>query len=546
MTGKEPFIIISNVSKEFDGKEVLRNVNVVINEGEPLGLLGRSGAGKSVLLHMIRGTEEYAPTRGEIIFRIAICPEYLEREGAFEGAHSVVGSLEPPSKAGSPCPTCGQRLELREINYWQDREARKRIKKRVAIMLQRTFGLYGEDTVMYNVLQALESRNYPVEARFRRAYELLKAVRMVHRISFPASDLSGGEKQRVVLARQLALDPFVLLADEPTGTLDVKTGQLVHKALRESTKGGMTLIATSHWPSVIMELTEKALWLDHGEIITYGDSKTVVEAFEQQVGEIGREKRVKLGEPKIQVEHCKKYYYSIWRGMVKAVDDVSFTIYENEIFGLVGMSGAGKTSLSRIICQVDPLTGGSVKIRVGDRWVEVGRVAETGVWLSWAARTEGPGEHAGTRVAMLHQEFTLYPENTILENLTSCIGLDLPMELGRMKARYMLQSVGFSESEVEELLQKKQAELSVGERQRVALAQILMKEPAIAILDEPTGTMDPITKKFVAESIRAARENLGMTFLIVSHDLDFAYDVCDRIAHMQDGKIINIEDLRSE
>ena len=544
MSEKEPFIKISDVCKEFNGKEVLKNVSVVVHEGEPLGLLGRSGSGKSVLLHMLRGTEEYAPTRGEVIFRVAVCPHYFGAEEWLGKIHSPIGSVEPPSKVGAVCPTCGSTLELREVNYWKDRAARKRIKKRVAIMLQRTFGLYGEDTVMYNVLQALETRNYPSEQRFRRAYELLKAVKMVHRITFPASDLSGGEKQRVVLARQLALDPFVLLADEPTGTLDIQTGKLVHKALRESTRGGMTLIATSHWPSVIEELTEKALWLDDGEVVSYGDSKTVVETFEKQVGEIGREEHAKIGEPKIQVEHCKKYYYSVWRGMVKAVDDVSLTVYENEVFGLIGMSGAGKTSLSRIICQVDPLTGGSVKIRVGDKWIEVGRVAETGVWLAWAARTPGIGEQAGTRVAMLHQEFSLYPENTILENLTSCIGLQLPMELGRMKAKSMLQSVGFSEAEAEEILHKTQSELSVGERQRVALAQILMKEPAIAILDEPTGTMDPITKKFVAESIRAARENLGITFLIVSHDLDFAYDVCDRIAHMQDGKITKIEELR--
>ncbi|MBA5942812.1 MAG: methyl coenzyme M reductase system, component A2, partial [Methanophagales archaeon] len=438
----------------------------------------------------------------------------------------------------------GSKLELREVNYWKDRDARRKIKRRVAIMLQRTFGLYGDETVMNNVLHALDSRKYPVEQRVRRAYELLKAVKMIHRVSFPASDLSGGEKQRVVLARQLALDPILMLADEPTGTLDVKTGKLVHKALIDSTKAGMTLITTSHWPSTIEELTEKALWLDHGEIIAYGDSKTVVEEFEKQVVGIEHEERVKLGDPKIEIEHCKKHYYSVWRGMVKAVDDVTLTIHENEIVGLIGMSGAGKTTLARIICQVDPLTGGSIRIRVGDRWIEVGRVAETGVWLSWATKTEGAGEQTATRVAMLHQEFSLYPNKTILENLTSCIGLRLPMELGGMKARFMLHGVGFSEEEVEEILKKTHTELSVGERQRIALAQTLMKEPSIAILDEPTGTMDPITKKFVADSIRTVRENLGMTFLIVSHDLDFAYDVCDRIAHMENGKITKIEELK--
>lgn len=539
----EPFLKLINVSKEFDGKAVLKNVNVEINEGESLGLLGRSGAGKSVLLHMLRGTAEYAPTSGEVIFRVAVCPHYLEIADSLGGEHPPIGTVEPPSKAGSKCPQCGSTLELHEVNYWKDADSRKKIKKRVAIMLQRTFGLYGEDTVMYNVLQALESRNYPADLRFRRAYELLKAVNMIHRVTFPAADLSGGEKQRVVLARQLALEPIVLLADEPTGTLDIKTGQVVHKALRESAKAGMTLIITSHWPSVIAELTDKTLWLDHGEIVAYGDSKRIVADFEKQIGETERAERVKLGEPKIIIDHCKKYYYSVWRGMVKAVDDVSLSIYENEIFGLIGMSGAGKTSLSRIICQVDPLTGGSVKIRVGDRWIEVGRVAETGVWLSWATKTEGTGEQTATRVAMLHQEFSLYPDKTVLENLTTCLGLKLPMELASMKAKFMLQGVGFSEEEVAEILLKTHDEMSVGERQRVALAQILMKEPAIAILDEPTGTMDPITKKFVADSIRTVRENLGMTFLIVSHDLDFAYDICDRIAHMQNGKITKIEDL---
>ncbi len=530
MSEKEPFVIVRNVCKTFDGKEVLKDVNVELREGEPLGLLGRSGAGKSVLLHMLRGSEEYAPTSGEIIFRVAMCPS--------------CGWVTSPSRAGSECDKCGVALEQREVNYWKDREGRKKVKRSVAIMLQRTFGLYSDDTVMYNVLQALESRGYPSAKRFRRAYELLKAVKMLHRVTFPAANLSGGEKQRVVLARQLALDPMLLLADEPTGTLDYETAKLVHKTLKESTSGGMTLVVTSHWPYVIEELTTKAIWLDHGEVIKYGDSKQVVEEFEKQVGGIEREEYVKIGEPKIKIEHCKKYYYSVWRGMVKAVDDVSLTIYENEIFGLLGRSGAGKTSLARIIAQIDPLTGGSVKIRAGEKWIEVGRVAETGVWIAWGATTPGVGEQAATRVAMLHQEYTMYPEKTTLENLTSCIGIKIPAELARMKAKFMLESVGFTEAEAEEVLEKDHTQLSVGERQRIAIAQIMMKEPAIAILDEPTGTMDPITKKYVADSIRAARENLGMTFLIVSHDRDFVNMVCDRIGHMQNGKIVKIEDLR--
>ncbi len=530
MEEKGVIVKLQDICKEFEGKEVLKNVSVDIKEGESLGLLGRSGSGKSALLHMLRGTEEYAPTSGEIIFRVAMCPS--------------CDWVDAPSKAGEACNKCGAKLESKEVNYWKDKEGRKKVKRAVAIMLQRTFGLYSDDTVMYNVIQALESRNYPAEKKFKRAYDLLKSVRMLHRITFPAVNLSGGEKQRVVLARQLALDPILLLADEPTGTLDFETAKLVHKALLDSIKGGMTMVVTSHWPYVIKELSEKTLWLENGEIVKYGDSKAVVEEFESQVGAIEREEYTKIGEPKIKIDHCKKYYYSMWRGMVKAVDDVTLTINEGEIFGLVGKSGSGKTSLSRIIAQVDPLTDGSVQIRVGDRWIEVGRVAETGVWLAWGATTEGMGEQAAARVVMLHQEYSLYPEHTILANLTSCIGLKMPEELGRMKAKFVLQGVGFSEETTEEILPKTHSELSVGERQRIALAQVIMKEPEIAVLDEPTGTMDPITKKFVADSIRAARENLGVTLLIVTHDTDFAYDVCDKIAQMQNGKITEIEDLK--
>lgn len=530
MEEKGVIVKLQDICKEFEGKEVLKNVSVDIKEGESLGLLGRSGSGKSALLHMLRGTEEYAPTSGEIIFRVAMCPS--------------CDWVDAPSKAGEACNKCGAKLESKEVNYWKDKEGRKKVKRAVAIMLQRTFGLYSDDTVMYNVLQALESRDYPASDRFKRAYDLLKSVRMLHRITFPAVNLSGGEKQRVVLARQLALDPILLLADEPTGTLDFETAKLVHKALLDCIKGGMTMVVTSHWPYVIKELSEKTLWLENGEVAKYGDSKAVVEEFESQVGAIEREEYTKIGEPKIKIDHCKKYYYSMWRGMVKAVDDVTLTIDEGEIFGLVGKSGSGKTSLSRIIAQVDPLTDGSIQIRVGDRWIEVGRVAETGVWLAWGATTEGMGEQAAARVVMLHQEYSLYPEHTILANLTSCIGLKMPEELGRMKAKFVLQGVGFSEETTEEILSKTHSELSVGERQRIALAQVIMKEPAIAVLDEPTGTMDPITKKFVADSIRAARENLGVTLLIVTHDTDFAYDVCDKIAHMQNGKITEIEDLK--
>ncbi len=154
-----------------------------------------------------------------------------------------------------------------------------------------------------------------------------------------------------------------------------------------------------------------------------------------------------------------------------------------------------------------------------------------------------PGLHRGRAkryIGILFQEYALYPYRTVLENLTAAIGLELPEEFARMKAIYTLTSVGFSEEEAEKILDKYPNELSVGERHRVALAQILIKEPRVVILDEPTGTMDPITRTVVANSILKSRIELEQTYIIVSHDMDFVLNVCDRAGLMRNGKLVKV------
>ncbi|HDS45054.1 MAG TPA: methyl coenzyme M reductase system, component A2 [Methanomicrobia archaeon] len=526
----EVFIKINGVSKSFEGKTALSNVSVDIREKEPLGLLGRSGSGKSVLLRMLRGSKEYEPDSGEIIFRIAICPSCSWVEG--------------PSFVGTTCSRCGGVFEFQEVNFWQDYQMQRLLKSAIAIMLQRSFALYSDEGVVWNVLEALERAGYPKSKRLKRAYEILESVKMLHRANMPATrDLSGGEKQRMVLARQMALQPILLLADEPTGTLDHETARVVHKALLESTKGGTTFVVTSHWPYVIRELAKKTLWLDKGEMVEYGDTAKIIDDFEREVGAIARDEYKKFGEPKIRIEHLKKYYLSASRGVVKGVDDVSFIIYENEIFGVVGHSGAGKTSLMRIVSHLEPSTAGHAWVRIGEQWYDASK-ADLGTFVKDGVISGGTTDWKHYFVGVLHQEYTLYPKLTIWENLTHGIGLEMPDDLAKMKVHYMLQGVGFTDEEIEEILPKTHLELSVGEKQRILIAQLLMKEPEIAVLDEPTGTMDPHTKKYVGETIQKARENLGITFVIVTHDLDFAEAVCDRVAYMNQGKLEKIEDLR--
>ncbi len=513
------FIEIENVSKKFKDVEVLKNISVNIEEGAVLGILGRSGAGKSVLINMLRGMKDYKPDGGKIYFNIALCPDCR--------------IVDSPSKAGSNCSDCGCELEPLRVDFWNcDRLLFAAIKRRISIMLQRTFALYEDDTVIENVMKGITGHE-PDEATYM-AIDLIEMAQMSHRITHIARDLSGGEKQRVVLARQIAKEPMLFLADEPTGTLDPKTAELIHQALLEGVKEkGTTMVITSHWPEVMRKLSDYVIWIDKGEIIEEGEPEVVVEKFLAQVPLPEKREVAKTGGPIIKMEGVKKYYYSIERGVVKAVDDINLTVDEGEIFGIVGLSGAGKTTLSRILYGLTDPSNGKIAVKLGDEWIDMTEKGFTG-----RGRVK-------PYLGILHQEYSLYPHRNVLGNLTEAISLELPAEFAKMKAIYVLKAVGFDEEYANNLLTKFPDELSGGERHRVALAQVLIKEPNIVILDEPTGTMDPITRVQVTDSIRQAREELNQTFLIISHDMDFVLDVCDRAGLMRGGKILKIGDPKA-
>lgn len=512
MSESHVFITLKDISKSFNGSYVLKNISEEISTGEVFGLIGRSGAGKSVLINMLRGTPEYHPDSGSVIYHVDYCEK--------------CGRVELPGTG--KCTKCGGSVEPRDIDFWKTDDndlIKKQLRNRIAIMLQRTFSLFGDMTVIENIFEALP-HEMDENVKVDRALKLLKSVRLDHRITHIARDLSGGEKQRCVLARQLAKDPILFLADEPTGTLDPSTADMVHNVLIEAVKDtGMTMVVTSHWPKAIEVLSDRAMWLDHGEVKMEGSPKDVSTEF-MRGHEMHEESRVQVGQPLIKISDVKRYYYSYTRGVVKAVDGVSLEVNEKEIVGLVGLSGAGKTTLSKMICGLREPSEGKVEVRIGDDWVNMAEPGPTG---------KG---RATQYIGILHQEFSLYPFDTILQNLTVCIGIKLPAELAKMKAIQVLLGSGFDRSDVEKILYAYPDNLSVGEKQRVALAQVLIREPSLVILDEPTGTMDPITKNSVAKSVLTARKELGETFLIVSHDMDFVMNCCDRAAIMKDGKII--------
>ena len=515
-------ITIENVTKKFNGNVVLDNFNSVVKTGEIVGLIGQSGSGKSVLLHMLRGSTEYKPDSGRVLYHVNRC--------------CSCGNLDLPFE-GKPCSKCNGDTKTESVDFWSLGEydpLREEIKSRIAIMLQRTFALFGDKTVIENVLEAIDEK---APNRIEKAIKLLEFVNMTHRTMHIARDLSGGEKQRIVMARQLAKDPLFFLADEPTGTLDPYTAELVHNQLVKYIKDtNICMVFASHWPEAIDKMADDAYWLDAGKIKMHGKPKEVTGKFMEGY-RFDKSEITNIGQPIVRLKDAEKHFFSVVRGVVKAVDGVSFEINEREVFALVGLSGAGKTTTSRMIAGMSPATKGTVEVRIGDDWVDM---SKEGV--------SGKGR-ATPYIGVLHQEYTLYPFDTVLQNLSTCIGVSMPAELAKMKAIQVLMSVGFDKKDVNRVLEAYPDTLSVGECQRIAFAQVLIKEPRIVILDEPTGTMDPITKVIVAKSVLRARETLGETFIVVSHDMDFVLNCCDRAAFMKGGKLVALgkpEDIVKE
>ncbi len=296
-----PFISVNDLCMDFDGTRVLTNVSFEIPEGEILGVIGRSGAGKSVLMHLLRGVEQ-PPTKGSVVYHMAACDRC-----AF---------MDVQSRTGGTCPECGGELTAVDVDLWDEKSdgMKSRVMNRTAIMFQRTFALYGDDRVIENVLHALDDIRYPPERAVGRAADLIDQVRLSHRMMHIARDLSGGEKQRVVLARQLAKNPALLFADEPTGTLDPETARLVHAMLLSAAqKNAMGMVVTSHFSQVIEDMANRAMLLSEGEIVSIGSPKSVIGAFAKDYREIEEPEPVELGGTLLSARDVTKRYVSVDR-----------------------------------------------------------------------------------------------------------------------------------------------------------------------------------------------------------------------------------------
>lgn len=550
-------ISIKNLSKSYkleNGEELpaLKNINLEVEDGEILGIIGTSGSGKTTLLRILRGVEKFD-------------------EGEF-----TIGryTIKPDSS---------------QFYYNQ-------VKKETAIHLQRSFGIWPE-SVLDNVVRKLYGAKYGDESgtdfeiahdQFdKEAMEIIELVGLEHKADHLASVLSGGEKQRLIMARQLAKKPAVMLLDEPATMACPKTKQEILDAIKKiNDELGITVILVSHLPEIHKFLADRVVLMEDGEIVKDGDVNEVVDEFLKDIEEPVDIDIESTDETIIKAIDIDKRFYLLKGKNVLHMKDVNLEVNRGNVLSLVGPSGAGKTVLLRMLGGLDYPDSGDVLFKLVNkedgeeeiRWVNIENASLDRMEIR-------------RNLGFMHQEFALMYYATIQSQLAVKLGYKrwdmveeakkrakengLPdilldalyqlTDLPEREAKARLEQIGldptildelfpkFPETQIKEevkdlfealdlpldILPRRSYELSGGQKVRAMLALVLVSKPDILLLDEPFGDLDPKTLRIVANSLKRICKEFGTTLVMVSHNTDFIKELSNRAvfidqAHLKD------------
>lgn len=529
-------IKIENLSVAFDGPEVVKNVTLELRDGEILGVVGESGSGKSVtaltLMGLVADTAKI--TSGRVIFdgvvlREAGKPVNKELYRKYQGAEMSMVFQEPMTSL-NPTVRVGRQVEevLRLHTDYGKEEIRARVLETFAAV-----GLKDTETVY---------RSYPHQ-------------------------LSGGMRQRVMIAMAVILHPELVICDEPTTALDVTIqNQIIEllRAINEKEQNSMLFI--THDLNLARRICHRVAVMKDGRIVELGETKDIFEhpqeAYTKELIEAvpsrlkrrvsvfmaGNEGKKESGRtdaqgsvqvraqvdtlcPVVEVQDLSVFYRdgsnSLFGGEKKhaAVKGASFSVYKGESLGLVGESGCGKTSLSKAILGINPDITGQVRhstIRPQMIFQDPYSSLNPSKTIGWLLQE--PLRAAGT------QDRTRSDEN-LSGRSPSMSKAD--MEAAAME---MLRRVGMEEN----YFYRKPSQLSGGQRQRVSIAQALITNPGFIVADEPVSALDVTIQAQIMELMQRLQQEMQLSYLFISHDINVVYKMCDRIMVMKDGEIIEI------
>ena len=383
----------------------------------------------------------------------------------------------------------------------------KEVRKRVGYMPGR-FSLYQDLTVEENLKFFATLFNTTVEEN----YDSIKAIySQIERFkNRRAGALSGGMKQKLALCCALVHKPQVLFLDEPTTGVDPVSRKEFWEILAHLKERNITIIASTPYIDEVRKC-ERVGFLSDGILKGIGTPDTILDTFKDvfnppPVEHKQRDDTEKEIENVIEVEHLVKAFGSFY-----AVDDISFTVKKGEIFGFLGANGAGKTTAMHMLTGLNQPTSGT------------GRV------VGFDIRTQY--EQIKQHIGYMSQKFSLYEDLTVAENIRLFAGIyGMQDDDIRHKTDDLLQRLKFSEHRNSLV-----SDLPLGWKQKLAFSVSIFHNPGIVFLDEPTGGVDPATRRQFWELIYDAAER-GITVFVTTHYMDEA-EYCDRISIMVDGKI---------
>ena len=382
----------------------------------------------------------------------------------------------------------------------------KEIRKRVGYMPGK-FSLYQDLTVEENLTFFATLFGTTVEEGYDSIRAIYSQIERFH--NRKAGALSGGMKQKLALSCALVHSPSVLLLDEPTTGVDPVSRKELWEMLLMLKERGITIMASTPYLDEV-RCCERVAFLDHGKIRGIDTPEVILDRFSDVFNPPGIDKMAatesQLTENVIEVEHLVKAF-----GTFHAVDDISFTVKRGEIFGFLGANGAGKTTAMHMLTGLNQPTSGT------------GRV------VGYDIRTEY--EQIKRHIGYMSQRFSLYEDLTVAENIRLFAGIyGMKDDVIRRKTDEVLERLQFADHK-NDLVKS----LPLGWKQKLAFTVSIFHEPGIVFLDEPTGGVDPATRRQFWELIYDAARR-GITIFVTTHYMDEA-EYCDRISIMVDGKI---------
>ncbi len=510
----KPVINIKNLNVDYitdkNPINAVRDVTFEIFSGEIFGLVGESGSGKSTVV--------------QAMMRILPPPAIISKGEVIINNEDILAS--------SSLDVVGMR--------W----------KKISIVMQSALNALNPVlSIREQIHDVLKThKNLIGLDADERAKELLSLVEIDHdRLdSFP-HQLSGGMKQRIVIAIALAIMPPIIIMDEPTTALDVIVErEIIAKIIDLRKKLGFTILFITHDLNLLLEFADRLAIMKNGEIVELDKveninaggkhpyTKKLIGSIpsasgKRQKGLLSKPKSLNLSKnPILEVQNLKKVFQSpgfFNKNKLIAVNDVSFKIHKGEIVGLVGESGSGKSTVAKLVTRLIRPSEGSIYLNGENKKVTESR----NVPLQYRKD-----------VQMVFQD----PFGSLNSIHTVYHHLSRPLYRHRLKDEVkmlpyiidLLEKVGLSPGE--KFAEKFPHEMSGGERQRVAIARALSLEPKIVVADEPTSMLDVSIRMEVLEIFAKMRIENNLTVLFITHDLASARYLADRIIVLKNGKII--------